>query len=221
MSTPNSPATQTNAPSDPSKYIFKRYDAGNNEINAEDPALPTFHITTTRGMGGTNKLTTLVLTTSGDKPSTVQGELDWKSKKITVGGVSKTFKEAKHKIGGTFSLDIEWTWPSGKYTTTHNSRVWTAKRGSQVLVTYTSLNVKAFSRNDPATLKFSAEISNEEKVFLVLALMFHDLQLPPVAEHRTFGEKAGDAGVAAGTTVAQTVVTNVASTAITSCCIVM
>ncbi len=59
-----------------------------------------------------------------------------------------------------------------------------AKRGSRVLATYTSLNVKAFSRNDLATFKFPEEISNEEKVFLVLALMFHDLQLPPVAEHR-------------------------------------
>lgn len=103
MSTPDKPAPQNEAPTDPSMYVFKRYDAGNNEIKAEDPALPMFQIVTTRGIGGGNKLTTLVLTTNGDKPSTVQGMLDWKSKKFTVGTVSKTFKEAKHKIGGAFS----------------------------------------------------------------------------------------------------------------------
>lgn len=101
MSTTNKPG----APSDSSIYVFGFYDVGNNEMKAEDPTLPTFQITTTRGMTDTIKLTTLVLTASGgDKPSTIQGELDWKAKKITVGSVSKTFKEAKHKIGGTFSL---------------------------------------------------------------------------------------------------------------------
>lgn len=95
--------------------------------------------------------------------------------------------------------DIEWTWTSGKYTTTHKSSEWTvgrvghevysvilsylqAKRGTQALATYTSLKVNAFSKNELATIKFLVDIPNEEKVFLILALMFHDLQLPPVAE---------------------------------------
>ncbi len=110
-----------------------------------------------------------------------------------------------------------------------------------MLATYTSLNVKAFSKNDLATFKFSAKISNEEKVFLVLALLFHDLQLPPVAEHRvcvmttvvpattliyiylkqTFGQKAADTGKAAGGIAAENLATSVATTAVTNCCAVM
>lgn len=57
-----------------------------------------------------------------------------------------------------------------------------AKRGQEELAIYTSLKVNAFSKNELATIRFLGNVPNEEKVFLILALMFHDFQLPPVAE---------------------------------------
>lgn len=85
-------------------YNYKFHDAGNNEIKSDDPSLPTFTITTTRGFMDAPKRTIVVCMTGGDKPSKVQGEIDWKAKKITVEGESRLLSQAKHKIGGTLSL---------------------------------------------------------------------------------------------------------------------
>lgn len=48
--------------------------------------------------------TIVVCETGGDKSNRIQGEIDWKGKKMIIEGMTKTLKEAKHKIGGTFSL---------------------------------------------------------------------------------------------------------------------
>ncbi|KAF5359408.1 hypothetical protein D9756_003655 [Leucocoprinus leucothites] len=216
----NSPTSNSNSNSNTVPiYTYKFHDAGNNQITCEtDPALPTFTTTTPRGFMDMPKKSVVTCTSPGGNGArnAVQGEFDWKAKKITVGNVSKSMADAKKKIGGTFSLDTEWTWTSGVYTITHNSRTWTATRGGRELAIYTSLNVKAFSKNELATLRFLVNMPFEERVFLILALMFHDFQLPPVAEPQSFKERAGEAGVNVATTVA----TNVATNAITSCCVV-
>jgi hypothetical protein len=53
------------------------------------------------------------------------------------------------------------------------------RRDGREVAVYKSLIVKTFSKNEAATLKFLVEIPDEEKVFLILALMFHDFKLPP------------------------------------------
>ncbi|KXN84011.1 hypothetical protein AN958_00590 [Leucoagaricus sp. SymC.cos] len=182
-----------------------------------DPSFPTFSVQTDRGgFMDMAKRSVVTCTFPGGKVREMQGEIDWKGKRIIVGNVNKSLSEAKRKVGGTLSLDTEWTWPSGRYTITHKSRMWTVKRGSQELVVYTSLKVNAFSKNELATLRFLVNRPYEEQIFLVLALMFHDLQMPPVAEPKTFKQAAGEAGV----NVAATVATNVATNAIASCCVV-
>lgn len=52
------------------------------------------------------------------------------------------------------------------------------RREDRELAVYTSLKlgVFRFSKHEMATLKFLAEISHEEKVFLILILMFYDFQ---------------------------------------------
>jgi hypothetical protein len=89
-------------------YNYKFRDAGNNMLTCDNPNLPIFTIETTRGLMEVNKNTLVICTfQQGELASAgagkVQGEIDWKNKRITVGNVSKTFKQAKHKIGGTFS----------------------------------------------------------------------------------------------------------------------
>ncbi|KAJ3566073.1 hypothetical protein NP233_g7236 [Leucocoprinus birnbaumii] len=173
------PFSTTNVP----VYKYKFHDAGNNQITCEsDPTLPTFTISTTRGFMDMPKRSVVTCAVSNEKGRDVVGEFDWKAKKIIVGGVSKSIEEAKKKVGGTFSLDTEWTWPSGVYSITHKSRLWTAKRNGHDVAVYKSLEVRAFSKNELATLSFLVDIPYEERVFLILALMYHDFQLPPVAE---------------------------------------
>jgi hypothetical protein len=53
------------------------------------------------------------------------------------------------------------------------------KRGGEVLAVYTAYKVKAFSKDEKATLKFLVDVPNEEKVFLIFAIMFYDLRMPP------------------------------------------
>ncbi|KAJ3554009.1 hypothetical protein NP233_g12513 [Leucocoprinus birnbaumii] len=207
------PSSTSNAP----VYKYKFHDAGNNQIACEsDPTLPTFTVSTTRGFMDMPKRSVVTCAISNEKGRSVVGEFDWKAKKIIVGGVSKSIDEAKKKVGGTFSLDSEWTWPSGVYGITHKSRMWTARHNGHDVAVYKSLEVKAFSKNELATLSFLVDMPYEERVFLILALMYHDFQLPPVAEPKSFGERAGEAGVSVATTVA----TNVATNAISSCCVV-
>ncbi|KAF7771723.1 hypothetical protein Agabi119p4_6034 [Agaricus bisporus var. burnettii] len=208
----------TAAPESPSvpMYTYKRYDPSNNIIQCEEnPSLPVFTTTQTmsKGLMKILRSTAVVCETGGDKSVKIQGEIDWKNKTIAVEGVSKALSAAKQKIGGTFSSDTEWTWPSGKYTINHKSGEWTVRRADRELAVYTSLKlgVFRFSKHAMATLKFLAEISHEEKVFLILILMFYDFQ-KTVEEPMSLKELAVEGGVNAAVTVTGNVVSG--------CCVV-
>jgi hypothetical protein len=85
-------------------YTYKRYDPCNNIIQCdENPSLPVFTTTSTRGLMDNLKHTVIECETSADKSVKIRGEIDWKNKRIAVEGVSKTFSEVKRKLGGVFS----------------------------------------------------------------------------------------------------------------------
>lgn len=180
-----------------------------------DPSLPTFTITTTRGFLDLPNHSVVICTVPGvdGARNVAQGELDWKKEKITVGNVSKSMKEAKKRIGGVLSLNTQWTWPSGEYTIKRSALTYTATRGGQEVAAYTSLEEKVFSKNELATLKFFVDMPYEERVFLIFALLIHDLLKRPVPEPKSLGETALDVGVSVATTVA--------TNAITGCCCVV
>ncbi|KAF5359824.1 hypothetical protein D9756_003654 [Leucocoprinus leucothites] len=207
-------------------YHYQFHDAGNNRIRCEsDPTLPTFKIVTPRGPLDIPKRTVVTCTIpdggddGGEEKAhhVVQGELDWKRDKITVGKVSKSMEKAMKKIGGSFSLDTKWTWPSGVYMIKHDSRTWKATRGGKELAVYTSPEVKAFSRDELASLRFLVNMPNEEKVFLIFALMFHELQKRPPVKlepfEKTFGDAALEFTASAATATISTVMLN-------NCCVV-
>jgi hypothetical protein len=86
-------------------YTYKRRDPGNNTIQCEEnPSLPVFTTTSTRGFMDIIKHTLVECETGGDKSVKIRGEIDWKNKRVTVEGVSKTFSEVKQKLGGAISL---------------------------------------------------------------------------------------------------------------------
>lgn len=187
--------------------------------------MPTFKIVTPRGPLDIPKRTVVTCTIpdggddGGEEKAhhVVQGELDWKRDKITVGKVSKSMEKAMKKIGGSFSLDTKWTWPSGVYMIKHDSRTWKATRGGKELAVYTSPEVKAFSRDELASLRFLVNMPNEEKVFLIFALMFHELQKRPPVKlepfEKTFGDAALEFTASAATATISTVMLN-------NCCVV-
>lgn len=49
-----------------------------------------------------------------------------------------------------------------------------------MLAVYTSFRINVHLKTfEPATIKFLVNVPNEEKVFLILTLMFRDFRIPP------------------------------------------
>jgi hypothetical protein len=85
-------------------YNYKRYNAGDNTIRCdEDSSLPVFTTTTTRGITGDLKHTSIVCERGDNKSVKIQGEIDWKNKRITMEEVSKRIPEVRQKLGGLLS----------------------------------------------------------------------------------------------------------------------
>lgn len=91
-------------------YTFTNYDVQNSAVIPSDEKSGTigFHITTERSMIDAPKRTVFYKTGADGQlkegEQVIVGRIDFKEKKIEVGGVSKTFAEVKQKTGGTFSM---------------------------------------------------------------------------------------------------------------------
>jgi hypothetical protein len=92
-------------------FTFTNYDVQNSAVIPSDEKSGTigYHITTERSRLDSPKRTVFYKTGADGQlkegePEVILGKIDFKEKKIEVGGVSKTFAEVKTKTGGTFSL---------------------------------------------------------------------------------------------------------------------
>ncbi|KAF8152959.1 hypothetical protein B0H34DRAFT_86620 [Crassisporium funariophilum] len=212
---PRTPYLSTNISSSfamPS-YNFQDYDVGNNTIVPDQECSLSFTIRTERGFMDQVKSTT-VTASSKRGGEFLHGGIDWKKKTMEIQGVTKPLVEVKRKHGGTFSLAHEWTWSTKKYLTTFKKGAWTVRCEEELIATLVCLKRHLFSKDELATLNFATEVSDEEKIFFILALLYHDLQLPPQQRPLTDPVAASDAAKGLAVNAAATAATNT----LMSCC---
>ncbi|CAA7260636.1 unnamed protein product [Cyclocybe aegerita] len=205
------------SPSSALTFSLPDYDLGNMPIVPDPPdASPlSFATATERSFTDAPKLTTLTMTSSDPDIKPIVGGLDWKKKTMEINGKIKPIAELKSKTSGSsFDLTREWTWGTSKYVVSTKKGVWMAKRGEDSIAVLTRLIRHPFKKDELRTLTFHVNLSEEEMIFLILILMYQDLKLPPDQRPVTFKAAAGDAAV--NTTA--TVVGNVATAGLTSCC---
>jgi hypothetical protein len=65
---------------------------------------------------------------------------------------------------------------------TQNIFVEQATSGEESIAVFTPLKRHPFKKDELPTLNFFSDVSNEEMIFLILALLFQDLRLPPSKE---------------------------------------
>ncbi|KAJ3505870.1 hypothetical protein NLJ89_g7186 [Agrocybe chaxingu] len=204
-------------PSSALTFNLSEYDLGNTPIVPDPPdASPlSFTTATERSFTDAPKLTTLTTTSSDPETKPIVGVLDWKKKTMEINGRTRLVADLKSKTSGSaFNLTREWTWGTSKYVVSTKKGVWTAKRGEDSIAVLTPLIRHPFKKDELRTLTFHVNLSEEEMIFLILALIYQDLKLPPDQKPVSFKSAAGDAAVNTTATVAG----NVATAGLTSCC---
>ncbi|KAJ7458146.1 hypothetical protein FB451DRAFT_1508519 [Mycena latifolia] len=144
---------------------------------------------TTRGFRG-RKTTTIM------GPGLV-GLIDWREKTFTIGGVQRKWDEMKKRSAGVFSSEREWSWGNRAYKLKYHhgdkELLATPPSGPAGVVRFTPYHPHLFHSNEPAAIYFPPHLHDEEeRMFVLLAILQTEIHRQDKEKHREAGELAVD-----------------------------